>query len=235
MGSKARIAKEILPIILKDRKPNQWYVEPFCGGCNVIDKVDGNRIANDLNHYLISMWKELVEKNWKPKKITKQFYNKVKNSKGDYEDHIVGWVGFNCSYSGKYFGGFAGDTKTKINTVRDYQTEAINNVLKQIDNLKGVKFSSQSFFNFHFNFNSIVYCDPPYKNTTKYLNNFNHSLFWDWIRNISKQGNSVFVSEYNAPKDFKCVWKKEVKSSLSANGKVGGNKISVEKLFVYGG
>jgi len=47
MGSKSRIANDILPIILKDRKQDQYYVEPFCGGLNVIDKVDGNRIAND--------------------------------------------------------------------------------------------------------------------------------------------------------------------------------------------
>lgn len=45
MGSKARFAKELLPIILKDRKEGQWYVEPFCGGCNMIDKVTGNRMA----------------------------------------------------------------------------------------------------------------------------------------------------------------------------------------------
>ncbi len=32
MGSKARFAKDILPIILKDRKPEQWYVEPFARG-----------------------------------------------------------------------------------------------------------------------------------------------------------------------------------------------------------
>lgn len=32
LGSKARIAKEILPIILKDRKVGQYYVEPFVGG-----------------------------------------------------------------------------------------------------------------------------------------------------------------------------------------------------------
>ena len=57
MGSKNRIANEILPIILKDRTENQWYVEPFCGGCNLIDKVDGNRIANDKNKYIIAMWK----------------------------------------------------------------------------------------------------------------------------------------------------------------------------------
>jgi hypothetical protein len=29
MGSKARFTKEILPIIFKDRKPEQWYVEPL--------------------------------------------------------------------------------------------------------------------------------------------------------------------------------------------------------------
>ena len=39
MGSKQRIAKHILPIILASRETNQTYVEPFCGGCNSIDKV----------------------------------------------------------------------------------------------------------------------------------------------------------------------------------------------------
>ena len=31
-GSKRRIAKDILPIILRDRKNGQFYVEPFVGG-----------------------------------------------------------------------------------------------------------------------------------------------------------------------------------------------------------
>lgn len=46
MGSKARFTKDILPIILKDRRKDQWYVELFSGGMNVICEVDGNRIAN---------------------------------------------------------------------------------------------------------------------------------------------------------------------------------------------
>ena len=54
MGSKARIAKYILPIILKDRKPDQWYIEPFVGGANMIDKVEGSRIGADINELLIS-------------------------------------------------------------------------------------------------------------------------------------------------------------------------------------
>ena len=42
MGSKNRIAKELIPIITKDLKPNQWYVEPFVGGANMIDKIEHN-------------------------------------------------------------------------------------------------------------------------------------------------------------------------------------------------
>ena len=34
---------------------------------------------------------------------------------------------------------------------------------------------------------------------------------------------------------FDCIWSKEVKSSLSANGKIGNNKNSIEKLFIVRG
>jgi hypothetical protein len=43
LGGKTRIAKEILPLILADRKEGQYFVEPFCGGCNVTANVPGNR------------------------------------------------------------------------------------------------------------------------------------------------------------------------------------------------
>ena len=230
MGSKARFTKEILPIVLKDRTADQWYVEPFAGGMNMICEVDGKRIANDINVYLVEMWKQLCN-GWMPHKIDKETYNFVRDHKNEFNDHWVGWVGFNCSYSGKWFGGFAGETKTKIGTVRDYQTEAINNVAKQVEKMKGVIFQNKPYYELELPPNSIVYCDPPYEGTTKYANDFDHNLFWNWVRNISKQGHTVFVSEYNAPSDFECVWEKEAKSSLSANGIIGGNKVSVEKLF----
>lgn len=54
MGSKNRIAKEILPIILAHRTPNQWWVEPFVGGGNMIDKVTGNRLGSDNDKVFIS-------------------------------------------------------------------------------------------------------------------------------------------------------------------------------------
>ena len=230
MGSKARFTKEILPIILKDRKHEQWYVEPFAGGMNAICEVVGNRIANDIHYYLIQMWCELVD-GWIPKKITKEEYKEVKTAPSKYPAYFVGWVGFNCSYSGKWFGGFAGETKTKIGTIRDYQAEAINNVKKQVEKMKGVVFQNKTYYELEMPPDSLVYCDPPYKGTTQYKDSFNHTEFWDWCRLKAKEGHTVFVSEYNAPADFECIWQKEAKSSLSANGKIGGNKVSVEKLF----
>lgn len=79
----------------------------------------------------------------------------------------------------------------------------------------------------------LIYNDPPYKGTKTYntSKNFDHNKFYDWCREQAKH-NVVFVSEYNAPDDFECVWEQEVKSSLSANGVIGGNKVSIEKLFL---
>jgi DNA adenine methylase len=41
-------------------------------------------------------------------------------------------------------------------------------------------------------------------------------------------GHIVFVSEYQAPDDFECVYEKEIVSSLDKNT---GGKIGKEKLF----
>ena len=230
MGSKNRIAKDILPIILKDRKENQYYVEPFVGGANMIDKVNGLRIGGEFNKYIASMWIEL-EKGWIPKNnYTKQEYDFIKNNK-DNCLHETGYVGICCSYSGKWFGGYAG----KVNTnqgIRNYQDEAHRNLLSQVKNIKGIKFKHSSYDELEIPSNSIIYCDPPYEGTTQYKDSFDNSKFWQWCREKAKQGHQVFISEYNAPADFKCIWSKEVNSSLSANGKIGGNKKSVERLFV---
>ena len=42
LGSKNKIAKYILPIMLENRGERTW-VEPFVGGANTIDKVDGKK------------------------------------------------------------------------------------------------------------------------------------------------------------------------------------------------
>ena len=229
MGSKSRIAKDILKVILTPHNNYSRWVEPFAGGMNMIDKVPDyiERVANDSNPYLIAMFKALKDGWIPPDNVTKEFYEECKQ--GNCEDHVRGWVGFNCSYSGKYFGGYAGITQTKQG-VRDYQLEAKRNVMKQIQNLRNVEFVHGSYMELDLNRGDVVYCDPPYTGTTKYFTDFNHDVFWEWVREKSKFCK-VYVSEYTAPDDFYCVWSKELKSSLSANGISGGNKTSVEKLF----
>lgn len=229
MGSKARFSKEILPIILKERLADQYYIEPFAGGMNMICNVGGPRIANDINYYLVEMWRALIN-GWVPPQVTKQEYQDIRQNKEKYPPFIVGWAGFNCSYSGKWFGGFAGEVKTKTGDMRDYQLEAVKNVAKQIDKLRGVEFCNKSYDQLILPPNSIIYCDPPYKGTTQYESDFDHNKFWQWAR-LTSENHILYVSKYSAPEDFQCIWQAEVKSSLSANGRSGGSKTSTERLF----
>lgn len=232
MGSKARFAKSIYAKICElTPRNNRAWVEPFAGGMNMMSSVpieDGPRYANDVNVYLIEMFKAMSVGWIPPRSVSRQFYEKCRNL--DEELHVIGYVGFNCSYSGKWFGGYAGEVLTKTGVVRNYQDEAFRHMQTQITNLKDVRFQSTSYTNVEIPKNSIVYCDPPYAGTTKYKDQFDHSVFWDWVRLISTE-HDVYVSEYSAPEDFDCVWCCETTSSLSANGTVGGSKRSIEKLF----
>ncbi len=222
MGSKARHAKDLLPIILRNRKPGQWYVEPFVGGFNMIDKVLGKRMACDSNKYLIALFHEL-QKGWiPPEEISEELYNDVRVNKEKYSDTFIGLVGFTCTYSGKWFGGYArGDD-------RNYYRERRANILSQVEKIKGVAVLRCNYDELEIPENSIIYCDPPYAGTTKYKDSFNHDKFWQWCRDKAKKGHEVFVSEYNAPDDFRCVWCKEVKCSLTSSGKYTNRN---EKLF----
>lgn len=241
MGSKNRIAKHILPIILKDRTPDQYYVEPFIGGGNIIDKVTGNRIGGDNNNDVINLLIGLAD-GWIPKKsYTKEDYINAKNNRELYFSPAeIGYISINCSYSGKYWGRYAGKSNT-AQGLRDYTNEAYKNVIKQAPNLKGIRFESCDYQEFGERIPkfSIIYCDPPYKDTYSDIEGygklkFNHVEFWQWCRDRAEEGHQVFISEYQAPADFVCVWSQEVKSSLSANGKSGGSKKSIERLFIYG-
>jgi DNA adenine methylase len=244
MGSKNRFAKELLPIILKDRTDGQYYVEPFAGGMNMIDKVSGNRIASDNNKYLIAMWNGILDEREKPNDIPKDLYSVARdvfNSKEkgfnhimEMDDFMIGWIGFMGSANGRFFeGGYSGKSNTKIGTTRDYISESIRNIEKQIPKMLDIVLKSCDYRDLIIPNNSIIYCDIPYGGTKQYSTSkeFNYREFYSWCRNQSKNGHTVFISEYSMPRDFKCVWEKETKSSLSANGKSGGNKVSTEKLF----
>lgn len=230
MGSKARISKHILPIILENLKPDQYFVELFCGGCNFTDKVNHPYvIANDINSSLIALWQAL-QKGWIPPKwISKDEYYDIKDNQYVFEPELVGWACFCCSYSGKPFSGFAGEHIPDTGVLRNYQTETYNYVLKQIEKLQSVVFTNLPYDEVVIPEGSIIYADPPYKGTTGYRVKFDHERFYSWAR-IQQ---NLFISEYWMPEDFIEIWSGILRSSLSANGLYGGSKKTVEKLFIH--
>ena len=246
MGSKNRIAKHLLPIMLAECEKYgiTTWVEPFVGGANMIDKVPDafERVGYDNNRYLIDMFNHIKNCGFDyTSEISKKMYDDIRRLHNNnlnaidgqnIPDSYIGWIGFMASANGRFFdGGYSGKITTKAGTVRDYISESIRGLVRQFPNLQDVSFNYADYELLSFK-DCIIYCDPPYKGTKKYntSRDFNHDNFFDWCREQSKR-NIVFVSEYNAPDDFECVWSQEVSSSLSANGRSGGNKISIERLF----
>lgn len=230
MGSKNRIAKHILPIMLKDRKEGQYWVEPFVGGANMVDKVDGNRIGADFNPYLIEALK-LIRDNPEsiPEVITESEYKSAQAEKP--LTGIVGFIGFAMSFGGKWFGGYRRDkagTQGCIENMKTQTRRSRNSAIKQSELIKSVDLVHSSYADLEIPSDSIIYCDPPYEGTTGYKDKFNHAEFWQWCRDKAKEGHTVFVSEYNAPDDFECIWQQELNVSVAKDGK---HKKAVEKLF----
>lgn len=239
MGSKSRIAKDIVSIIQKyiDEYNIDTYIEPFVGGANVIDKVKCQRkLGYDKHKQLIGLLNAIKNGYEPPEKITVEHYNEVKSNfkigSDKYEDYYYGAIGFLGAFRGLFFDSqgcadYISEGKTRNNYV-----ESRKNILKQHENFQDIEFINEDYKNIIIPYKSMVYCDPPYQNTSQKgyadKDSFDYEYYWEWIRNLSKD-NIVLSSEYNAPDDFICIWEKEVSTNLS----VQKRKKDIEKLFIH--
>ena len=231
LGGKQRISKELSCFLNSQLKENQSFVDLFCGSCNIVSKIDNNRlrIANDKHYYLIEMWKAL-QNGWKmPNEINEEEYLYIRNNK-DENPPLAGFVGFGCSFSGKWFGGYARSNK------RNYCLNAKNSNIKKMSSLQDVVFYNKDYQNVEIPIGSLVYCDIPYKNTTQYckseVGEFNHEEFYQWVRNNSDKYD-IYISEYkeNTPNDFEIVWEKKSKKDI--RDKNNDRKNTIEVLMKY--
>lgn len=234
VGSKNKLAKYIVPILQKiiDSNRIQKYIEPFCGGCNVIDKIKCNKlIAYDNDIIPISIFKHYTERPQDleilPKELTKDFYYYVRDTK-EFPDWYRSSILLFGSYNSRVYGGCYGATaKTKDGQIRNYYQEAINNLQEQLKRMPKIKFSRRDYRKIKA-VNSLIYCDPPYQHGIGYKEPLNYEEFWNWVRkNISK--NIIVISENYAPEDFVCIWQQEITSSMNNRNKID----KVEKLFIH--
>ena len=220
VGSKNRLSKDLVPIIqgLIDENNITHYWEPFCGGANMIDKIKcKNRFGSDIHPYLIALLKQAqTDISVFPETITEEEYKSVRANPQNYPD---------------WWGGYPRGYKNDKVTPRDICNETIRNIIKQAPNLKDIKFDCRSFEQSAKVSNFVIYCDIPYRSSTKYTtDDFPYERFYDWAREMSKN-NIVLVSEYWMPDDFKCIWSKTLKCTLDKNSRAD----KVEKLFKWRG
>lgn len=230
LGGKARTSKYIAAYLNTIRKPNQVYVEPFVGAGWVISKINkyeaGLQFASDANSDLIALW-EALQLGWIPPESVSEDEYKIARDDSSTPAYLRAFVGFGCSFAGKWFGGYArsGD--------RNYAANAKRSVLKLLEHLQypSVIFAHRDYRELSYT-NALIYCDPPYQNTTGYgaLNVFDSEQFWDTMQDWSKQ-NVVVVSEYTAPDSFISVL--EIPTRLDMRNHKGEQEARMEKLFVH--
>ena len=91
----------------------------------------------------------------------------------------------------------------------------------------GVLLSNLSYDEVPIENDSVIYCDPPYKNTNTYIDDFNHEKFYQWLRGCREKNQQVFISEYQMPSEFFEVYSKEKTCLINANT----TTFKLEKLF----
>ena len=185
------------------------------------------------------MWQALQNGWTPPDVVTKEEYYRVKANM-DENPALAGFVGFGCSFGGKWWGGYAKDKRgddyygqAKRGLLRNYCANAKSTLTKDLSGLQTATFICLDYKDVEIPDGAVVYCDPPYANTTGYtLGKFDTDEFYDYMRQLSKRCD-VYISEESAPDDFECVWSQELTRTLDYNKSNQPKK--VEKLFKYKG
>ena len=217
LGGKAKISKAIVSFLESQRKQGQLFVEPFLGGCNILPLLRDPKMGSDINEDVV-MFYQALQRGWTPPtSVSEEEYKVLKNL--SEPSALRGFVGIACSYSGKWFGGYARSGK------RNYAKNGYNTAIRTKPLIEKAIIIHSDYKSLKIPPGSLVYCDPPYKGVTGY-GNFDHGNFWDWVRNLSKN-NCVFVSEYEAPMDFDEVFSIERRVEMKSSIK------KIEKIFKH--
>lgn len=224
LGGKSRIAEQITNAILENSSQRCLLVEPFIGGGAITSKLAPyfNKVeASDIHEDLVLMWKALLSGWIPPSVITEDEYKALRNAE---PSALRGFVGFGCSFGGKYFGGYA--------RYKDENYAAISkrSVLKQIKTMTNVLVQAKDYREIFPPSGAVVYVDPPYAGTTGYGLKFDSVEFWQTMTSWHNKGAMIFCSEYTAPPGWIAVWEKPLQQTL--RGDLSKGNYVTEKLWI---
>jgi DNA adenine methylase len=224
LGGKSRHAKRIAEFLSGLRPPGQPYCEPFVGGANVMAAMRadaGPRLAGDIDSELIALWRA-AQRGWVPPTlVSERDYSEVRND-NRADPALRAFVSIACSFGAKKWGGYARAIKSQ----RNFADVGSRSVVRKAARMADVCFVAQSYDAWTPS-GWLIYCDPPYASTTGYRGTprFDHDRFFDVVRSWSLQ-NTVVISEYQGPSDFRCVLELPHTRGLD-------DKRVTEKLFQY--
>lgn len=235
VGSKRKLAPIITKVITQNLPKGGTYLEPFCGGCAIAEALPQqtyNMVLSDINPYLIALF-QLSQQGWIPPSAPESKDKWLYHAKTHPDENkgLTGYFKFLYGFRGSSLGYCVPDGDTS------YYTAKRTSYLNTINTLKQATFLHRSYKDItlqELDPNTIlIYCDPPYQDTRQDayngLTNFNHNLFWEWVRQNSKQGYKILTSECQAPDDFISIKAIPYKHILAG----AYNKERTEHLFIH--
>lgn len=233
MGGKARVGKHIAAVINPIRDGRKLW-DPFCGGLGAASALGGDILCTDIHPGLIALYQKLQsDPDWLARKLNGQPVSEAEYARARTlpdNDPWKAFVGFSCSFGGKWLGGYSTGSDLTSGEPTDWAGRGERTLGKKLEKLSHATFKCQSFFDTAPGyFDGVLYLDPPYRGTAGFkAGPFDHDAFEIRALEWARSGCDVFVSEY----DFPCG--EEVMSTVSCGLRTTGKKPQ-EKLFYIEG
>jgi len=219
-GSKEKYAKHIVPILNRFRTPHQTYWEPFFGSGSIMQHMGPPRIGTDIMEDLIMLWKDVINDTFiEPSYVTKEMYdNEMSNG---VHSSMRAYIGFFWSFSGMFNKGYSPEFFRKSHSFHKMRLRAVR--------LRGSTLCTADYRAVGGR-GVLIYADPPYRGTTTYrgVEPFDHEEFYKWCQMKAEAGNTVIVSEYEMPKEFKLILEMPATTSLGTSKR---EKSKPERLY----
>lgn len=237
-GGVAGPARKVAKAILDHTTRRSVYVEPFLGGASVWENLSPSfqrAIGMDAAPDLMLAWQAAADGWVPPTRVTPEEYADLRHASASA---LRGFVGFSCSWGGKWFGGYARGVGSS-GRIRNYAEEASRRTVRIAKTMSSENLHCADYRDL-FDIagplaDAVVYADPPYAGTTGYrlaesiVGKFDHDDFWSAAAFWADEGAHVFVSEYTAPEGWEPILELDHYRSLGG-GKV--KKRMTEKLWV---
>lgn len=227
-GGKTRIARPIAEILKAE--PGTTYVEPFLGSAATFHLVAPSfdrAVGADLMPDLVMLWRAVLGGWTPPENLSREEYEHLRTAP---PSALRAFAGFPCSFGGKWFGGYARDPQSD----RNFARTASRSILRRAEAMRGSTILQADYRDLSHLIGpgAVVYCDPPYADTTGYAGPgaFDSAEFWRTAEGWARSGASVFVSEYAAPEGWREIWSTERHVSTALNNRAAK---ATDRLFVF--